>query len=233
MTAIICLIHCFQIVIVSAFFLVAPKAWGRVDVKKMHDSSKVENGDYDRDVWRSILNKKTVEQSKLQFIENTASGLAIFAVGTYGSKSTKAASFTSSVYSFLQTGGLLLVSSGIHDYMAGSMEVDMNHFFMENDQISRNQMRAMWVAQKQKDEFATVVADLFLWSSLGVVYLNSALNDHSLSTTSRSIYFFLASNSVILGGVAAYKYMNLSADKNSFSLVPATRGMALAWNSSF
>ncbi len=233
MKAIVFFVSWLQILSFIAFLLVSQEALARVQVNSIASSSSDESVEYDREVWRSIVKDKNLERSRFKFRENTASGIAIFAVGIYGSRATKAASFTSSVYSFLQTGGILLVSSSIHDYMAGSIEIEMNRFFLDNDQLSRNQMRALWAAQKRREEMATVVSDLFLWSSLGAVYLNSALNDHSLSTTSRSIYLFLASNSVILGGVTAYKYLNFTQDKNSFSLIPSANGMALAWNSHF
>ncbi len=233
MKAITILMNWLQILMVCIGFLASAAAWGRVKVEPVPTSRSHETVNYDRDLWRSTIKNANLEHSKMRFIENTASGLAIFAVGTYGSKSTKAASFTTSVYSFLQTGGIFLVSNGIRDYMAGSIVVDMDRFFVENDELSKSQMRALWLRQNRKEEFATVVADLFMWSSLGAIYLNSALNDSSLSTTSRSIYFFLATNSVILSGVAAYKYFNFSQETTRFSLIPDKSGIALAWNAKF
>jgi hypothetical protein len=212
-------------------FCLATPSLGRVLVSPIEKQnprpSEIET--YDKEAWKSIIRSERIEHSKLRFIENTASGLAIFAVGTYGSRSSKGASFTTSVYSFLQTGGLILVSNGIHDYMTGSLVVDMNRFFIDKEELSRSQMRGLWVRQHRRDEYATVVSDLFLWSSLGLVYLDTALNDKSLTTTSRSIYLFLATNSIILGGVATYKYFNFSDKNDRFSLVPSSAGPALAW----
>jgi hypothetical protein len=186
--------------------------------------------------WKKIVLREKEVTSKVKFAESLASGLSIFAIGLYGSETDKEQSITSGIYSFLQTGGLIVASKGIQTYLEGSVVLDMRKFYSENDKMTKRQMHQIWTDHAVRAEYAANVADLVLWSSLSGVYLRAGLSQPKKSATSRSIYFFLSGNSFILGSVALYKIINrepISREESKWSVGASSSGVALEWKSAF
>lgn len=186
--------------------------------------------------WKKIVLREKDVTSKVKFAESLASGLSIFAIGLYGSETDKDQSITSGIYSFLQTGGIIVASKGIQTYLEGSVVLDMRKFYGENDKMNKRQMHQIWADHAARAEYAANVADLFLWSSLSAVYLRAGFSQPKKSATSRSIYFFLSGNSFILGSVALYKVINrepITRDDSKWSVEASPSGVALEWKAEF
>lgn len=186
--------------------------------------------------WKKIVLREKDVTSKVKFAESLASGLSIFAIGLYGSETDKDQSITSGIYSFLQTGGIIVASKGIQTYLEGSVVLDMRKFYGENDKMTKRQMHQIWADHAARSEYAANVADLFLWSSLSAVYLRAGLSQPKKSATSRSIYFFLSGNSFILSSVALYKVINrepITRDDSKWSVEASPSGVALEWKVEF
>ncbi len=186
--------------------------------------------------WKEIVLREKESTSKLKYAESLASGLSIFAIGTYGSETDKGKSITSGIYSFLQTGGIVVASKGIQTYLEGSVVLDMRKYFVENDSMTKRQMHQLWIDHAQKAEYAATVADLFLWSCLSGVYLRAGLTQPKKAATTRSIYFFLSGNSLILSSVALYNLIHsepVSKKDSKWSVEPNPSGLALVWSTNF
>jgi hypothetical protein len=186
----------------------------------------------EENAWANVINEQRDKYSLQSFLESTASGAAIFVIGTYGANFDKQGVVTSSVYSFLQTGGVLLMAQGIKTYLEASPVLYYERSFQKKSALSHSEFKKGWLSTIEQNRYAENVSDLFLWSSLGTIYTVAGFREPSRSATLRSVYFFLAANSLILASAAGYKlYSEGSASQQpgtSLSLVPASRGVLVS-----
>ena len=172
--------------------------------------------------WQEALDAQRKVHSFPKFVENGIAGVSIFALGTYGSYYEKQALVTSTIYSLMQTGGIILASQAIRDYLQPELLLSVDRLFESKKMLSRQEFQNTWHKVETEKQKADLTADIFLWTGLAGIYVSSGLREPKTSDTMRSLYFFLAANSVILGSVAGYglmthKFENGSSGQISFS----------------
>ncbi|MEY3904014.1 MAG: hypothetical protein RL189_3320 [Pseudomonadota bacterium] len=190
------------------------------------------------DSWTKILEEERTRLSSNRFWETGISGLAVLSIGVYGSNYDSREFVTSSIYALMQSGGVILMSQSLRDYLGASSILTTDEFFKYKRQISRQELQQIILQSKSKNERANVSADLFLWTGLSLIYLQAAFKEAKSESTARSLYFFLSANSGILAGASAFKLFwgNGGSQKPSHStlrLSATGQSLALQWKKDF
>jgi hypothetical protein len=189
-------------------------------------------------LWDKQIAEERERHSTAKFVETGASGLAAFAIGVYGLHFDNQGFITSSVYALLQSGGIILMAEGLKNFLETSAVANMDAAFRNapNNSLTHEKFRSVWQKSAQANERATNISELFMWSGLTAVYLNSAFREPKSASTARSLYFFLAANGAILAGAAGYKLLEWEQhslptrpQSSSISLQPIADGIALNW----
>lgn len=193
------------------------------------------NGDTE---WQSFVASEKSLRSSSRFLETCISGLAIFSIGTYGANFDSQGFVTSSVYSFMQSGGIILMANSLQDHMQTNTAVALDRHFQSKNTLSREELRKITLRVNRQNEYAENISSLFMWSGLGAIYLHSGIKESKSSSTMRSLYFFLAANSALLAGASGYKlyFSNLektSQPPSSVSLGFANNGILVGWTKNF
>lgn len=190
------------------------------------------------DSWTKILEEERTRLSSNRFWETGISGLATLSIGVYGANYDSREFVTSSIYAMLQSGGVILMSQSLRDYLGASSILATEDFFKNNRQISKKELKHIIMQSKNKNEHANVAADSFLWTGLSIVYLQAGFKEPKSASTARSLYFFLSANSGILAGASVFKLFfgndrSQPLSRGLVTLSSSGRAFALQWKKDF
>lgn len=186
--------------------------------------------------WSETVEEQRSARSYTTFFETSLSGAAIFAIGTYGANFDSQGFVTSSIYSVLQTGGVILFAQGYRDYAKASPQLMMDRYFETRPSMTRSEMQRIWIRSDRINDYADSKADLMMWGGLTAVYLYSGFREPSSSETLRSLYFFLATNSLLLAGLAGYKLYRWDDEdgvSSSLSFGSGVGNVQLSWRATW